>query len=118
MSGATFARQLTVEASTKRPPAPASGKRGSMVVHLALVMIAPLTNVTLEVAQRAGLETPHTLLQTFADSDADIAEGDELTPESGPYADKAMPVRRVVRLPWGVRGASERLHILLENLRR
>jgi hypothetical protein len=29
-----------------------------------------------------------------------------------------MPVRRVQRLQWGVMGNSERLHILLENLRR
>jgi hypothetical protein len=96
----------------------AGGKRGDALEHLPLVHVAPLTNVTLEVAQRAGLDTPYTLLQTFAAGDADIAEGDELTPKTGPYADKAMPVRRVQRLQWGVMGNSERLHILLENLRR
>lgn len=118
MSSATFSRQLNVEASTRRPPATAGGKRGVMAECLPLVYVAPLTNVTLEVAQRAGLDTPYTLLQTFADSDADIVEGDELTPKAGPYADKALPVRRVQRLAWGVMGQSERLHILLENLRK
>jgi hypothetical protein len=117
MSSATFSRQLNVEASTRRPPATASGKRGTMEECLPLVNVAPLTNVTLETAQRAGLDAPYNLFQTFADSDADIAEGDEMTMHSGPYAGKAMPVRRVQRLQWGVMGKSERLHVLLENLR-
>ena len=115
---ATFSRQLIVDASTRRSPAMSGGQRGDAVEHLPLVHVAPLTNVTLETAQRAGLDTPYNLLQTFAAGNADITEGDELTPQSGPYAGKAMPVRRVQRLAWGVMGRIERLHILLENLRR
>lgn len=117
MSSATFTRQMTVTASTKRPPAIVGGKRGAMVAHLASVSVAPLTGVSTETAMRAGLDTPYSLLQTFAD-DVDIAEGDELTPATGEYANVALPVRRAMKLPWGVRGETMRLHIILENLRR
>ena len=117
MSGASFTRQLSITASTKRPPAISGGKRGAMVVNLAAVNVAPLTGVSTEVAMRAGLDTPYNLLQTFAD-DVDIAEGDELTPADGEYANVALPVRRVMKLAWGVRGETTRLHILMENLRR
>ena len=118
MSSATFSRQLNVEASTRRPPAIASGKRGEMQECLPLVYVAPLTPVSIETAQRVGLDSPYNLLQTFTDGDADIVDGDELTPQSGYYAGRAMAVRRVVRLSWGVAGKTERLHVLLENLRR
>lgn len=117
MTSPAFARQLTITASTKRPPAVSGGKRGAMVANLASVQIAPLTGVSSEVALRAGLDSPYNLLQTFAD-DVDIADGDELTPAEGVYANVAMPVRRAMKLPWGVRGETIRLHILLENLRR
>jgi hypothetical protein len=118
MSSATFSRQLNVEASTRRPPAMVGGKRGDAVEHLPLVHVAPLTPVSIETAQRVGLDSPYNLLQTFTDGDVDIADGDELTPQSGRYAGRAMAVKRVVRLSWGVMGRIERLHILLENLRR
>lgn len=117
MSSPAFIRQLTITASTKRPPAIVGGKRGEMVAHLASVQIAPLTSVSSEVALRAGLDSPYALLQTFAD-DVDIVDGDELTPADGEFAGVAMPVRRVMKLAWGVRGDTTRLHILLENLRR
>lgn len=118
MGSATFARQLTVSASTRRPPATTGGKRGDMVAHLPLLYVAPLTPVSIETAQRVGLDSPYNLLQTFAAGDEDVADGDELTPQDGPYEGRAMAVRRVVRLSWGVQGKTERLHILLENLRK
>ena len=118
MSSPAFARQLTVTASTKRPPAPVNGKRGAPVAHLSTVSITPLTAVSIDTATRIGLDTPYNLLQTFAEGDDDIADGDDLTPADGAYAGREMPVKRVVRLSWGVQGKTERLHIILENLRR
>ncbi len=115
---ATYQRQLTVSASTRRPPAIASGKRGALAEHLPLVYVSPLTPVSIETAQRVGLDSPYNLLQTFTDGDADIADGDELTPLDGPYEGRAMSVKRVVKLVWGVSGRTQRLHVLLENLRR
>lgn len=118
MSSPAFTRQLTVTASTKRPPAPVNGKRGAPVAHLATVSITPLTAVSIDTATRIGLDTPYNLLQAFAEGDADIADGDDLTPSDGAYAGREMPVKRVVRLSWGMQGKTERLHIILENLRR
>lgn len=118
MGSATFARQLTVSASTRRPPATTSGKRGEMAEHLPLLYVAPLSPVSIETAQRVGLDSPYNLLQTFTGGGEDVADGDELTLQDGAYAGRAMAVRRVVRLSWGVQGKTERLHILLENLRK
>ncbi len=118
MSSPAFTRQLTVNASTKRPPAISGGKRGEMVVNLSSVNVTPLTAVSIDTATRIGLDTPYNLLQTFAEGDTDIADGDELTPADGAYAGCEMAVKRVVRLSWGVQGKTERLHIILENLRR
>lgn len=89
-----------------------------MVTHLPSVQVTPLTPVSIDTATRIGLDTPYNLLQTFAEGDVDIADGDELTPANGPYAGREMPVRRVVRLSWGVQGKTDRLHIILETLRR
>jgi hypothetical protein len=57
----------TVTASTKRPPAVSSGKRGSAATQISSLMCTPLDTVSADVALRAGLDTPHNVLQTFVD---------------------------------------------------
>jgi hypothetical protein len=65
--GATFPILATVTASTKRPPAVASGLRGDAVTKIASLKCTPLDTVSADVALRAGLNTPHNVLQTFCD---------------------------------------------------
>ena len=86
---ATFARRLTVTASTKRLPAVASGKRGAAVAHLAELKCTPLDPLTAEIAQRVALNTPHETLQTFCGS-GDVREGDILVVGSTEYPIKAV----------------------------
>lgn len=72
-------RFLTITASTKRPPALASGKRGDAVAFLTSVACGPLDPFNEELALRDVLQTPHTLRATFVGIDTDIASGDVLT---------------------------------------
>lgn len=65
--GASFPILATVTASTKRPPAVTSGKRGDAVTQIASLKCTPLDTVSSDVALRAGLDTPHNVLQTFCD---------------------------------------------------
>lgn len=64
-STVSFRRLATVTASTKRPPAVVSGKRGTPTTLLTGLKCTPLDPVDPEVRQRLGLNTPHELLQTF-----------------------------------------------------
>lgn len=66
-NGRAMHRLLKVEASTKRSPAVTAGKRGTPVVNLAGIYCTPLDPLTADLAQRVGLDTPHELLQTYAD---------------------------------------------------
>ena len=64
-----FRLMANVTASTKRPPAISSGKRGAPVVHLSGLKCTPLDPVSSDIQQRVALNTPMELLQTFlADS--------------------------------------------------
>lgn len=60
-------RFLKVKASTKRSPSMSSGKRGSSTMQIRSLKCTPLDPVSAEIASRPDLETPHELLQTFAD---------------------------------------------------
>lgn len=61
---ASFATQT---ASTKRSPAIVNGKRGAPATNLASVKCTPAYPASADVAQRAGLDTPHELLQVYVD---------------------------------------------------
>ena len=65
--GRAMQRLLTVTATTKRTPAMVNGKRGAPTTHLTGVRCMPLDPASPDIAQRAGLNTPHMLLQTVAD---------------------------------------------------
>ncbi len=65
--GRAMRRFLTVTATTKRTPTVTSGKRGTPTTKLTDLRCMPLDPASPEVAQRAGLDTPHTLLQTVVD---------------------------------------------------
>lgn len=66
-NGRAMRRICTVEVGTKRSPAISGGKRGAPVAHLAGIACTPLDPVTPEVMQRVALDTPHELLQAYAD---------------------------------------------------
>lgn len=100
----------TVTASTKRAPAVTSGKRGEPVTHLATLRCTPLDPLDPETAQRLGLQTPHTLRQTFTDGSSDIMAGDVLVVSARDY-----PIRSVAAWDW--RGVTYS-HLVVEDLRR
>ena len=68
----------TVTASTKRPPAISSGKRGAPAAYLVGVKCTPLMPASTDLMQRAMLDTTYKLLETFTFGDVDIVEGDRL----------------------------------------
>lgn len=61
----SFRRQARLSASTKRSPAISGGKRGAPATHLTGLKCTPLDPASKEVKQRAALNTPHEVLQTF-----------------------------------------------------
>lgn len=85
----SFARLLTVTASTKRPPAVVSGKRGELAAYLSTLKCSPLDPVSAEISQRVALNTPHEVLQAFIGAD-DVREGDVLTVGGKDYPIKAV----------------------------
>ena len=60
-----FKRMATKTASTKRPPALSSGKRGVPATKLTGLTCTPLDPAAPEVRQRLALNTPHELKETF-----------------------------------------------------
>lgn len=107
---AGFLRAATITGSTKRAPATSSGKRAAPAPHLASIRLTPLDPVDAETRQRLALNTPHELLQAFADGGLDIVEGDLLVVGGVEY-----PVRSAGQWAW--RG-SEFVHLVLEELKR
>lgn len=91
----SFLRLLTKTANTKRPPAVASGKRGTPATNLTGVRCTPLYPVDPELRERLALESPHTLWQVFVPDGTDIQAGDILT-----YGGKDYPVKAVAAWPW------------------
>ena len=107
-----FTRFATVSASTKRPPAISSGKRGAPVEKLASLACLPLDPVDAELRQRLGIDTPHEVLQTFTQNGLDIEEGDLLVVASVEY-----PIRAVEEWYWGPDSA-DTLRLVVEDLKR
>ena len=105
---AGFARMATIVAGTLRPPVITGGKRGTLTVHLVDIRVTPLDPVDPETRQRLALQTPQELLQSFADGDLDILEGDVLVVAGVEY-----PVRNAAEWRW--RG-SQFVHLILEVL--
>lgn len=111
MSSNSFARLATLTASTKRSPAIAGGKRGEPALHVPALACTPLDPVSAQTAQRIGLETPHTLLETYADGALlDVRASDVLVVGAREY-----PIRFVG--DWEFRGGKY-LHLVLEDLQR
>jgi hypothetical protein len=108
----TFSLLATVAASTKRPPATSSGLRGAPATNLTGLLVTPLDPVDPELRQRLGIDTPHTLLQTFVDGASDIVEGDWLVIGSDEY-----PIKRLSAWPAGVTSPVYR-QLILEDLKR
>ena len=108
-------RFLVVEASTKRSPAIASGKRGTPVVHLPSFLCTPLdpadgdTSRDLAFRVHGATGQPFRVLQTFVASDLDIIEGDVLVVGTREY-----PIRGVHVWPW--RRGQTYLKLLLEEV--
>lgn len=109
MSG--FDLMAIVSASTKRPPAISSGKRGAPATNVASLSCTSLDPVDPELRQRLALDTPHELLQTFVDNGVDIAEGDLLVVGSKEY-----PIRAVGDWYWREHAANYR-YLVLEDLK-
>jgi hypothetical protein len=107
----SFSLLASVTASTKRPPAVASGKRGAAAEQVASLSIWPLAPVSPEIAHRLGLETAHELLQTFT-TETDVLEGDILTVSSVDY-----PIRAVADWNWRPTGG-KKLVLIVEQLKR
>jgi len=114
-SSGSFAKLATVTASTKRPPAISSGKRGAPAENVASLVCTPLDpcdpGMRAELQQRLALNTPHELLQTFVDSGVDIVEGDLLVVDSVEY-----PVRSAGQWTWGPTSSSY-VRLVLEDLK-
>lgn len=90
-----FGRLATVSASTKRAGF-SSGRRSAPVENIDSLDVTPLDPVSAELAQRLALDTPHELLQTFAEGSLDIQEGDILVVGSEEY-----PIRALEEWAWG-----------------
>lgn len=110
-SSGSFAKLATVTASTKRPPAIVSGKRGAPAVSVASLVCTPLDPVDAELRQRLALDTPHELLQCFIDNGVDVVEGDLLVVGSTEY-----PVRAVGDWYWSPLSA-DYVRLILEDLK-
>ncbi|HSW63422.1 MAG TPA: hypothetical protein VLH56_08940 [Dissulfurispiraceae bacterium] len=81
----SFARLATVIASTKRNPAPSSGRVTVAVISIATLKITPLMPVTPEVAQKYALKSPRDAYYAYTEGTPDILEGDILTVGSIDY---------------------------------
>ena len=106
-----FGRFATVSASTKRPPAKASGKRGAPTENLASLTCTPLDPVDSEIRQRFGFTGPMELLQTFVQGGLDILEGDILVVSSTEY-----PIRALGEWTWPP-DSNDCLHLIVEDLK-
>ena len=105
----SFALLATVTASTKRAPAPSSGKTGVAVTNIASLKCTPLDPISAELRNRLQIKTAYELLQTFVDNGADVREGDQLVVGSKTY-----PIRAVA--DWEFLGADYRV-LILEDLK-
>lgn len=107
-----FTLMATITASTKRPPAISSGKRGAIVENIASLACFPIDPITAEIAARMGIATPHEVLHTFVEGGLDIQEGDTLVVGSTEY-----PIKGVEDWDWDIFGDSDFQLLLLEELK-
>lgn len=82
---ASFIRMASVTASTKRNPAPSSGKVGTTVTNLTGLKILPLMPVSKEIVERYQLKSPRLNFVTYIEGSPDIASGDALVVGSEEY---------------------------------
>ena len=80
----------TVTASTKRPPAVASGIVGEPVTNIASLLITPFMSASAELAMDANIQDPREAKLTYCFVDGngalyDVAEGDVLVVGSDEY---------------------------------
>lgn len=109
---ATFARQMTVTASTKRGPAISGGKRGAPVAEIASLTVTPLDPLDAEIRNRLEIETPVKLKQTFTLGSHDIVDGDVLVVATVEY-----PIKYVEAWPAGPISDAFKL-LVVEELQR
>lgn len=110
---ASFTLVASVDASTKREAAIASGKAGSPATNIASLKCTPLYPVAnaSEWRETLGLKTLVNLLQTFVQGDLDIIAGDVLVID-----DKEYPVRFVNAYDFA--RMDVRRQLILEDLKR
>jgi len=107
----SFSHRATATASTKRPPAISSGKRGLPSSNLSSFAITPLVPISAATQQRLVLGSPMELQEAFTDGDRDIEKGDVLvTPAS---TGREYPIRFVEKFSFG---KGVRMQIIIEKV--
>lgn len=97
---ASFRRQLTVTASTKRKTISSTGQ-GTDVDVLTDILISEPSPVSGEIRNRPVLDTPNEVLMSFCDDGMDIQTGDRITlSDSINVTNKTYPVKFVERWVW------------------
>jgi hypothetical protein len=97
-----FTVLASVTASTKRRAAvAASGLRAAAATNIASLKCTPLDPVDAELKKRLGLDTPHTLLQTYVDGGLDIKVGDILVVSGVEY-----PIKACGKWTWRLTGSN------------
>ena len=99
-----------VSASTKRPPAIASGKRGAPAANLTGLTVMRLDPVDPDIGARLDPDRPHEVLQTFVKAGPDIVEGDILTVSSVDY-----PILAVEDWYWASVDEADCLRLLVKE---
>ncbi len=105
-----FAKEATIACSTKRSAVNSNtSKAPTPAPYLANLKCTPLDPVFDDIRERAMVETPYVMLQTFIEGDRDILPGDALV-----VGGKDYPIKSCVKWDW--RG-SRYLHLQLEDLK-
>jgi len=111
---ASFAKLMTVTASTKRSPAftgtDPTKKRGVPVANITSLLITPLDPMGGETQGVNILATPVQLYECFTESGQDIINGDVLTVSSRDYSIRAVE-------NWTYKNGTY-LHLIVEDMRR
>jgi hypothetical protein len=111
MSSKSFSLRASTTASTKRPPAVSSGKRGTPETNIANLSCYPLAPAMPELVDRLGLNAQGVYWETFTQGGLDIVNGDYLVIGTTEY-----PVRAAASWPWPP-GGGDRLHLVVEEIK-
>lgn len=98
-----FERAARIRVNVLRAPTLVGGRRGEEQLHLTNIPATPLEPVSVEIAMRVVLQTPHEVWQCFVGGDYEIREGDVLVvarPADANGRGKKMPIRAVETVPW------------------